>query len=233
MKTQAVSILSLLLLIQPAQAGAPFELGRIKQASAAWPRKYVVPVTVSADGYSTFSAYIWAEPGVMQRIRWQNVERESGVDVVITVASELIRPQKITLVAHYQGRQRVHEYWPKPVPEPPAKPVAVIHSTQEPERSDKQPVCPQLMIRPGSLYANVARLTVECDHRLGIWHPGDQQYLLDWRVVEGRLLDNERGIGGLLELLETDYGLLGVVRTERTGERTIDYHEHLPVQVSE
>ena len=72
--------------------------------------------------------------------------------------------------------------------------------------------------------ANVKRLTAHCGHRLGTWYPGNSQDLVDWVVEVARLLENNQGAAGLLDMLKQDYGLLGVMRSEGS-DRYIDYYE--------
>ena len=71
---------------------------------------------------------------------------------------------------------------------------------------------------------NVKRLTAHCGHRLGTWYPGNSQDLVDWVVEVTRLLENNQGAAGLLDMLKQDYGLLGVMRSEGS-DRYIDYYE--------
>lgn len=84
------------------------------------------------------------------------------------------------------------------------------------------PVCPTLVVPPGSLYAATARLAAECGHVLGTWHPGDAETLLDFEVADLKAVDNPDGVQGLLRLLK-QYGLLGVIRY---GTGLIDIYEH-------
>ena len=93
-----------------AAAAWTFALGEMRQATAAAPREYVVEVDVVADGYSTFRANIVGGPDAMRLIRrWESVEREQGVDVVITLQQPIATPRIITLTAQYQGRERTGE----------------------------------------------------------------------------------------------------------------------------
>ena len=89
------------------------------------------------------------------------------------------------------------------------------------EEEKKPPVCPRLVIPRGSLRATAARLLAECGHRLGRWHPGDADTLVDFEVTETRIARNDAGIGGLLALLG-EYGLVGVVRP---GTDVVDFFE--------
>ncbi len=100
--------------------------------------------------------------------------------------------------------------------------------TLEPENIESEkiePVCPYLVVKKGSLMANVERLTQACGHVFGQWLIGDSEYLVDWRVNRERYVENAQGVNGVLELLKTEYGLLGVIRQEGE-ERTIDYYEY-------
>ena len=100
----------------PAAAAATFALGAVRQATPAAPQEYVVEVDVAADGYSTFSANIVGDTDAMRLIRkWVAVERERGVDVVITTTETIETPRIITLIAQYQGRERAGRYWLQPV----------------------------------------------------------------------------------------------------------------------
>ena len=99
-----------------AAAAATFALGAVRQATPAAPREYVVEVDVAADGYSTFSANIVGDTDAMRLIqKWESVERERGVDVVITTTETIETPRIITLIAQYQGRERAGRYWLQPV----------------------------------------------------------------------------------------------------------------------
>jgi len=224
---------ALAVLIMPvAHGGSRFELGQMQQATSVTRAEYVVPVTVSADGYSTFSASIYASQEMMQRLRWQSIERQSGVNVVISVTKPIIAPTRITLVVRYQGRERMREYWLQPVSvrkQQPGIPEAVQPDvTGQKQANNTKPgqssKCRELLIKAGSLYANIKRLTAGCGHRFGIWHPGNSQHLVDWIVESARLLENNEGVAGLLDMLQEDYGLLGVIRREG-NESYIDYHE--------
>ena len=245
---------TLLIALQaPAMTGAApaFELGVIRQATPAHPHQYVVPIAVVADGYSTFSATVFPDTDSMRMIRkWELIERDPGVNVVITTRQPIVTPKKITLVAQYQGRKRSGQYWLEPVmsvsgkdrketgkslvvalamePEG-VKPAPVPDSLAQVSRDAKKaetpdPVCPLLALTPGSLMANIERLTAECGYRFGIWHPGDSQDLIDWVVKATRLLENSQGAAGLLDMLKEDYGLLGVMGG-KGSDRYIDYYE--------
>ena len=223
-----------------AAAAATFALGAVRQATPAAPREYVVEVDVAADGYSTFSANIVGDTDAMRLIRkWVAVEREQGVDVVITTTETIETPRIITLIAQYQGRERAGRYWLQPVISAPEEAKAVKEPKQATEKaivsamaekpektgSEKtEPVCPYLIVRQGSLMENVERLTAHCGHRLGTWYQGNSQDLVDWVVEVARLLENNQGAAGLLNMLKQDYGLLGVMRSEGS-DRYIDYYE--------
>ena len=228
-----------------AAAAPTFALGAVRQATPAAPREYVVEVDVAADGYSTFSANIVGDTDAMRLIRkWVAVEREQGVDVVITTTETIETPKIITLIAQYQGRERAGRYWLQPVisalekekqATEKANVTAMAENTgkiEEPEKIEPEkiepekiePVCPYLIVRQGSLMENVKRLTAHCGHRLGIWYPGNSEDLVDWVVEAGRLLENNQGAAGLLNMLKQDYRLLGVMRSEGS-DRYIDYYE--------
>ena len=223
-----------------AAAAATFALGAVRQATPAAPREYVVEVDVAADGYSTFSANIVGDTDAMRLIqKWEAVEREQGVDVVITTTETIETPRIITLIAQYQGRERAGRYWLQPVNSAPEEAKAVKEPKQatekaivsamaeKPEKIEPEnikPVCPNLLVREGSLMENVKRLTAHCGHRLGTWYPGNSQDLVDWVVEVARLLENNQGAAGLLNILKQDYGLLGVMRSEGS-DRYIDYYE--------
>ena len=188
---------------------------------------------MAADGYSTFSANIVGDTDAMRLIqKWVAVERERGVDIVITTTETIETPRIITLIAQYQGRERAGRYWLQPVISALEDQAAVTAMAEKPEKigsekigSEKtEPVCPYLIVRQGSLMENVERLTAHCGHRLGTWYPGNSQDLVDWVVEAGRLLENNQGAAGLLNMLKQDYGLLGVMRSEGS-DRYIDYYE--------
>ena len=251
MRIIAFAIICLLLQIGlTAAAAATFALGAVRQATPAAPQEYVVEVDVAADGYSTFSANIVGDTDAMRLIRkWVAVERERGVDVVITTTETIETPRIITLIAQYQGRERAGRYWLQPVISALEEAKAVKEPKQATEKAivsamaDKSekielektglekiesektgPVCPYLIVRKGSLMANVKRLTAHCGHRLGTWYPGNSQDLVDWVVEVTRLLENNQGAAGLLDMLKQDYGLLGVMRSNGS-DRYIDYYE--------
>ncbi len=226
-----VNIVLVVSMMPAAHGESPFELGRMRQATPAAQENYVVPVTVSADGYSTFSASIYASADVMQRIRWQAIERQSGVNVVISVTKPIVTPERITLVAGYQGRERIREYWLQPVSVLPRsgipekiQPDVIGQGQANNAKPEQEAECQELLIQAGSLHANIERLTTDCGHRFGIWHPGNSQDLVDWMVGSARLLENNKGAAGMLEMLKEDYGLLGVIRREESGSY-IDYYE--------
>ena len=227
-------------------AAATFALGAVRQATPAAPREYVVEVDVAADGYSTFSANIVGDTDAMRLIRkWVAVEREQGVDVVITTTETIETPRIITLIAQYQGRERAGRYWLQPVISASKKAKAVKEPKQATEKANVtamaenpgkheepenikpekiEPVCPYLIVREGSLMANVKRLTAHCGHRLGTWYPGNSQDLVDWVVNRERFTENSEGITGLLAMLAKEYNLTGVLRREGKG-KYIDYYE--------
>ena len=117
MRIIAFAIICILPQIGLTAAAAPtFALGAVRQATPAAPQEYVVEVDVAADGYSTFSANIVGDTDAMRLIRkWEAVEREQGVDVVITTTETIETPRIITLIAQYQGRERAGRYWLQPV----------------------------------------------------------------------------------------------------------------------
>ena len=231
LQTAIVNIALVALMMPAAHGESRFELGQMQQATPVTREEYVVPVTVSADGYSTFSASIYASTDVMQRIRWQAIERQSGVNVVISVTRPIVTPERITLIAGYQGRERMREYWLQPVSIPPKPGIpeeiqldGIGQGQANNAKPEPEPECQELLIKAGSLYANTERLTTDCGHHFGIWHPGNSQDLVDWVVESGRLLENDKGAAGLLAILKQDYGLLGVIRREES-DSYIDYYE--------
>ena len=211
-----------------AAAAATFALGAVRQATPAAPREYVVEVDVAADGYSTFSANIVGDTDAMRLIhKWVAIEREQGVDVVITTTETIETPRIITLIAQYQGRERAGRYWLQPVISAPEDQAAVTVMAEKPEKIESEkiePVCPNLIVRKGSLMANVKRLTAHCGHRLGTWYPGDSEDLVDWIVNRERYTENSEGVAGLLAMLAKEYNLTGVLRREGKG-KYIDYYE--------
>lgn len=86
------------------------------------------------------------------------------------------------------------------------------------------PVCSLLVVTPGSLYATVARLLAECGHELGNWNPGNEETILDFEVSGRRIVENDTGIDGLIELLR-EYGLVGIVRPGVSESRVVDIYE--------
>ncbi len=226
-----VNIALATLVVPAVHGGSRFELGQIQQATPVTRGQYVVPVTVSADGYSTFSASIYASAHVMQGIEWQTIERQDGVNVIISVATPIVTPEKITLTARYQGRERTQEYWLQPtvvLSQPNMAEEMPVDRTGQRQANNAKPQeetkCRELLIAAGSLYTNVERLTTDCGYQFGIWHPGNSEHLIDWIVADARLLENSRGAAGLLDILKENYGLLGVMRREG-GDNYIDYHE--------
>ena len=241
MRIIAFAIICILPQIGLTAAAAPtFALGAVRQATPAAPREYVVEVDVAADGYSTFSANIVGDTDAMRLIhKWVAIEREQGVDVVITTTETIETPRIITLIAQYQGRERAGRYRLQPVisalekekqATEKANVTAMAENTgkiEEPEKIEPEkiePVCPHLIVREGSLMANVKRLTAHCGHRLGIWYPGNSEDLVDWIVNRERYTENSEGITGLLAMLAKEYNLTGVLRREGKG-KYIDYYE--------
>ena len=245
MRIIAFAILCILLLSGIPVAAAPtFALGAIRQATPANPQEYVVEVDVAADGYSTFSATIVTEPNTMHSIiNWQTVEREQGVDVIITMNEPVTIPTRIMLIAQYQGRERAGRYWLKPIMTAPLEakeikntkekatvtamaeiPVKVAEPVKIQEPEKKEPVCPYLVVRKGSLMENVERLTAQCGHRLGSWYPGNSEDLVDWIVKRDKHTKNSEGVNGLLAMLEKEYNLTGVMRTDGK-DKYIDFYE--------
>ena len=86
------------------------------------------------------------------------------------------------------------------------------------------PVCSLLVVTPGSLYATVARLLAECGHELGNWNPGNEETIVDFEVSGRRVVENDTGIDGLIELLR-EYGLVGIVRPGVSESRVVDIYE--------
>lgn len=127
------------------------------------------------------------------------------------VQKEQEEPKKQEKRKVRERKEKTEERAPAVVARP-AAPVA---------RPDAPPVCPRLVIPRGSLRATAARLLAECGHRLGRWHPGDADTLVDFEVTETRIARNDGGIGGLLALLG-EYGLVGVVRP---GTDVVDLFE--------
>ena len=219
-----------------AAAAATFALGAVRQATPAAPQEYVVEVDVAADGYSTFSANIVGDTDAMRLIRkWVAVERERGVDVVITTTETIETPRIITLIAQYQGRERAGRYRLQPVISAPEEAKANVTAMAEvpvkdaePEKVEEpekiEPVCPYLTVKEGSLMANVERLADQCGHRMGIWYPGDSEKLVDWIVKRDKHTKNSEGVTGLLALLEAQYQLTGVIRSEGK-DKYIDFYE--------
>ena len=72
--------------------------------------------------------------------------------------------------------------------------------------------------------ANVERLADQCGHRMGIWYPGDSEKLVDWIVKRDKHTKNSEGVTGLLALLEAQYQLTGVIRSEGK-DKYIDFYE--------
>ena len=219
-------------------AGSVMELGEIRQATPDRPHQYVIPVGVVADGYSTFSATI-VSPTMATIKKWETIERKGGVDVVVTTTRPIQTPQQIMLMAEYQGRDAAGHYQlqpvvsarepVRPVPVPAiAIPLATAPTAVPLEREDapvaEVPVCPRLVVRTGSLMANVERLTGACGYVYGEWRIGDREYLHDFRVETDHQVENADGVQGLLSLLASDYGLSGVIRQDG-NRQIIDYYE--------
>ncbi len=218
-----------------AAAAWTFALGEMRQATTAAPREYVVEVDVVADGYSTFRANIVGGPDAMRLIRrWESVEREQGVDVVITLQQPIATPRIITLTAQYQGRERTGKYWLQPVMAAPKEKAIVSAIAENPVRDAEpgktlepekiEPVCPYLVVKKGSLMANVERLSKLCGYEMGAWYPGNSEDLVDWIVNRERYTENGEGVTGMLAMLEKEFNLTGVIRSEGKG-KYIDYYE--------
>ena len=83
-----------------------------------------------------------------------------------------------------------------------------------PSGSAPEDACPVLTVRPGSLRSSVQRLLKECGSGMGQWvtRGGRLGVYTDWIVRDPEILavDNRRGLEGLLEQLESRYGLKGV-----------------------
>ena len=90
--------------------------------------------------------------------------------------------------------------------------------------SGVSPVCSLLVITPGSLYATVARLLAECGHELGNWNPGNEETIVDFEVSGTRVVENDTGIDGLIQLLRV-YGLVGIVRPGAGEPGVVDIYE--------
>ena len=93
------------------------------------------------------------------------------------------------------------------------------------EKQEKiEPVCPYLVVRKGSLMENVERLIAQCGYRMGTWYPGNSEDLVDWIVKRDKHTKNSEGVTGLLAMLEREYNLTGVMRTDGK-DKYIDFYE--------
>ena len=106
-----------------------------------------------------------------------------------------------------------------------AKPTTASAAPALPDRvKHRTTVCPYLVVRKGSLMENVERLTAQCGHRLGSWYPGNSEDLVDWIVKRDKHTKNSEGVNGLLAMLEKEYNLTGVMRTDGK-DKYIDFYE--------
>ena len=71
---------------------------------------------------------------------------------------------------------------------------------------------------------NVERLSKICGYEMGAWYPGNSEDLVDWIVNRERYTENGEGVTGMLAMLEKEFNLTGVIRSEGKG-KYIDYYE--------
>lgn len=101
-----MKLVPLLCLFAAGHAGA-FEIGQIQRLTD---QRYLIPVEVAADGYSTFSAQVYAETTLAQSMRTQTVEQNPGALIYVSFDEPVVSPEMIQVVATYQGLRRVRDY---------------------------------------------------------------------------------------------------------------------------
>lgn len=87
---------------------------RLGELRVAQDNQYIVPVTLTVDGYSTFRARVMGDSRFLAALEWKSIERAPGALIVIQPKTPLTAPKKITLAVQYQGRERVGEYLLEP-----------------------------------------------------------------------------------------------------------------------
>ena len=66
-------------------------------------------------------------------------------------------------------------------------------------------LCSELTIKKGSLKTNIQREIADCGYLMGDWNFGTDQELIDWLIPIPYSVKVEKGIFGVLNLIEENY----------------------------
>lgn len=92
------------------------------------------------------------------------------------------------------------------------------HSESPPANHNKS--CTQLNIQTGSLKKNIQREIADCGYLIGEWGFGTEEEYIDWIIPVAYKLNVEKGIFGILKIIEKNYQIRAHVHQL---DRSIDF----------
>lgn len=96
----------------------------------------------------------------------------------------------------------------------------------KPSASDKassiapNSLCAEFEIKKGSLKTNIQREIGHCDYLMGEWNFGAEEEYIDWTIPIAYKVNVDKGIFGILEIIETNYKIRAHVHQL---DRSIDF----------
>ena len=85
------------------------------------------------------------------------------------------------------------------------KSTSKLKKPQLPQPSISTDLCSKLTIKKGSLKTNIQREIADCGYLMGDWNFGTDEELIDWLIPITYSVKVDKGIFGLLELIEKNY----------------------------
>lgn len=85
------------------------------------------------------------------------------------------------------------------------KSTSTLKKPQLSQPSISTGLCSELTIKKGSLKTNIQREIADCGYLMGDWNFGTDEELIDWLIPIAYSVKVDRGIFGLLELIEKNY----------------------------
>lgn len=81
-------------------------------------------------------------------------------------------------------------------------------------------LCTEFEIKKGSLKTNIQREIGHCDYLMGEWNFGTEEEYIDWTIPIAYKVNIDKGIFGILEIIETNYKIRAHVHQL---DRSIDF----------
>ena len=145
--------------------------------------------------YLTHGAYIYVYPNdhsvkTVAQAKQPTSERQA-LNAVITAISQN-KQQKTDPIKHTNNSEI----------NLPSKSTSTL---KKPQLSTPSDLCAELTIKKGSLKTNIQREIADCGYLMGDWNFGTDEELIDWLIPIPYSVKVEKGIFGVLNLIEKNY----------------------------